>query len=73
MVELLSAVKAPMLKIRQLQMTPVQVPTNYALGTNRARISPVSLTDLITVFLLHCMSPPQRPFGKSLSRSLVAR
>ncbi len=43
-------VKAPMLKIRRLQMTPVRVPMNYALGTSRARIAsaPLLLIDLET-------------------------
>jgi mandelate racemase len=39
-----------MLKIRRLQMTPVQVPMNYALGTSRARVTsaPLLLIDLET-------------------------
>jgi mandelate racemase len=39
-----------MLKIRRLQVTPVQVPMNYALGTSRARITsaPLLLIDLET-------------------------
>ena len=43
-------VKATMLKIRRLQVTPVQVPMNYALGTSRARITsaPLLLIDLET-------------------------
>ena len=43
-------VNASMLEIRGLQVTPVQVPMNYALGTSRARITsaPLLLIDLET-------------------------